>query len=284
MVYELDFQIGNTKCLLVNVQPFNVPSERVGKYYEHCHPCFELHYIERGEATFLCNKKAVTVSEDHILIIPPRMYHKEISSDEDTSKMTISIDLSPRSPTADDHFYNVFQKDKVISIAASASLAEGMLRIKRLAAARDVTHTSREKLRACVHLLMAELYDELSNTAPSENSIQNDSTLSREYEIDTYIALNFTKSSSRDDLANKLHVSPRQLHRIMMKSYGMGYRKKLLEIRLEIAISFLTSTDKSITAISEEMGYSSVESFSAFIKRETGKSPREIRAAANNKK
>ena len=63
MVYELDFQVGNTKCILVSVQPFNTPSKREVKYYEHCHPCFEFHYVEEGSSTFLCNKKQITISK-----------------------------------------------------------------------------------------------------------------------------------------------------------------------------------------------------------------------------
>jgi AraC-like DNA-binding protein len=193
-------------------------------------------------------------------------------------KMALSVDITPCSNSiADNHFYGVFHKNEAICLTATTSIKEGILKIKELSLNNNMSHTAREKLRASVHLLMAELYDVLSNNSPSGNDFPKDSTLSREYEIDTYLALNFTSNSSRNDLAEKLHISPRQLHRVMMKSYGKGYREKLLEIRLEIAISFLTSTDRSITEISEKMGYSSVESFSAFIKRATGKSPRQIR-------
>ena len=278
MVYELDFQVGNTRCMLASIQPFNTPKNREGDYYEHCHPCFELHYVELGTATFLCAKKCITLSENQILIIPPRTYHKEISSDCENTKMALSVDIKPCSDsTADNHFYGVFHKNDAICLTATTSIKEGILKIKELSINNDMSHTVIEKLRAYVHLLMAELYDVLSNNSPSESDFPKDSTLSREYEIDTYLALNFTSNSSRNDLAEKLHISPRQLHRVMMKSYGKGYREKLLEIRLEIAVSFLTSTDNSITDISEIMGYSSVESFSAFIKRATGKSPRQIR-------
>ena len=278
MVYELDFQVGNTKCILVSVQPFNTPSKREGKYYEHCHPCFEFHYVEDGSSTLLCNKKQITISKNQILIIPPRIYHKEIFSDKSSEKSTFSIDISALSDSsADDHFYSIFQKDSMRPITLNSSIKEEILKIKQLAIRNDNSHPAREKLRACAHLFVADLYNELSNNSPNSNILQSDSTLSREYEIDTHLALNFTSNSSRDALAKKLHVSPRQLHRIMMKSYGKGYREKLLEIRLEIALGFLTSTDKSVSVISEELGYSSVESFSAFIKRETGKSPRQIR-------
>lgn len=282
MVYELEFSIGNTNCMLADIQPFNTPAKREKKYYEHCHPCFEFHYIEAGKATFLCAKKPITISENQILIIPPRTYHKEISSDDGNIKMTVSVDISPCFDTAaDSHFYSVFHKSEAFCFTANSSIKKEILKIKKLAADNDKSHTVQEKLRAHTHLLMVELYDELSNTSPRRENLFKDTELSREYEIDTYLAINFMSNSSKDDLAKKLHVSTRQLQRIMKKIYGKGFREKLLELRLEIALGFLTSTDKSITDISEEMGYVNVESFSIFIKRLTGKTPRQIRNEKN---
>ncbi len=283
MVYELEFWIGNTKCILVDVQPFNTRVQAEEKYFEHCHPCFEFHYVEEGNSTFLCDKRCISVSKNQILIIPPRMYHQEIASDDNTMKMTISIDIASCTKSADDNYFSsIFQRDETLCITANASLKEQMQKIKQLVAGNSKLHTTREKLRASAHLFIAELYDKLSNTSPKCTVLPNDSTLSREYTIDTHLALNFMSNSSKDNLAKKLHVSPRQLHRIMIKSYGKGYREKLLELRLENALSFLTSTNKSISEISEELGYSSVESFSIFIKKATGKTPSQIRKAARD--
>ncbi len=281
MVYELEFWIGNTKCILADVHTLNTRTRTEEKYFEHCHPCFEFHYVEEGNSTFLCNKICISVSKNQILIIPPRMYHQEISSDNNTMKMTITVDIASHpNSAADSHFFSMFRRDEAICITANASLKEELQKIKRLAADNSKSHTTREKLRACTHLFMAELYDELSNTPPQYTVSPKDSTLSREYEIDTHLAINFKSNSSRDDLAKKLHLSTRQLRRIMIKSYGKGYREKLLELRLEIALGFLTTTNKSITEISEELGYSSVEAFSVFIKKSTGKTPSQIRKAS----
>ncbi len=143
-------------------------------------------------------------------------------------------------------------------------------------------YKTREKLRALAHVFTVDIYDRLSQNSLKDTVKSTDSTITREYEIDTFLALNFMSNSSREDLAKKLHVSPRQLHRIFKKSYGKSYREKLLEIRLEIALSFITSTDKSLGEISEELGYSNTASFSAFIKNATGKTPREIRKASSD--
>ena len=285
MRYDLDFFIGSVTCMLVELQPDNSVERRQGKYYEHYHPCFEFHYIERGESSYLCGNKTTEASTGTLLIIPPRMYHKELSSSVDARKMTLTIDISrpSKAAEADCDFYNAFSGGGVLSVSVKDSLLEEeLLKLKRLSMTGDSDFITREKMRALAHTFTVDLYHLLSKEAPSKTELSKDAAITREYEIDTFMALNFMSNSSRDELAEKLHVSPRQLHRIIKKSYGKSYREKLLEIRLEIAVNFLRDTDKSIAEISEELGYSNSASFSAFIKSSTGKTPSEIRREKRN--
>jgi len=285
MLYELEFTVGGVSCMLVDLQPDNRELRRQGKYYEHYHPCFELHYIEKGEATYLCGKKTVAVKGGNLLVIPPRMYHKEISPSDENAKMTLSLDIKLPDKNAESNdfdFYNSFSRDGTTLIFVNNGLLkEKILQIKRLALSNDAAYITREKMRALAHEFTVYLYEQLTKSAAKNTSPHRDTTISREYEIDTFIAINFMSKSSRDALAEKLHVSPRQLHRIIKKSYGKSYREKLSEIRLEIALSFLETTDKSISEIAEELGYSSNASFTTFIKNSTGKTPSEIRRSKN---
>ena len=284
MAYELEFFVGNISCTLVDIQPYNTISKRRGKYYEHYHPCFELHYIESGEAEYICGKKNVKARAGELLIIPPRMYHKEISENDENLKMTLSLNIKPPSKEAlssDADFYKSFSRESTTVIFVNNGLLkEKLLQIKRLASSADDGHITREKMRAIAHEFTVYLYEHLAQNVTKSAAPVADTTISREFEIDTFIAMNFMSNSSRDILAKKLHVSPRQLHRIIKKSYGKTYREKLSEIRLEIAVSFLEMTDKNISEIAEELGYSCTASFTAFIKNETGKTPSAIRNAA----
>jgi len=62
----------------------------------------------------------------------------------------------------------------------------------------------------------------------------------------------------------------------------MNYRDKLKEIRLEIALNFLSHSDKSIAQIAQLLGYGSSANFSAFIKKATGKTPSQLRKEARS--
>lgn len=57
----------------------------------------------------------------------------------------------------------------------------------------------------------------------------------------------------------------------------MSYREKLTEIRIEVSMDLLLTTEKSVAEISEMVGYSNPANFSTFIKNVTGKTPSAIR-------
>ena len=75
------------------------------------------------------------------------------------------------------------------------------------------------------------------------------------------------------DLAQLLHLSVRQTQRLLMAHFGKTFSQKLTEARMAAASQYLTQTDLSVTRISELLGYSSIEYFSAAFRRFTGMSP-----------
>ena len=95
--------------------------------------------------------------------------------------------------------------------------------------------------------------------------------------IDEFFNNNFHLRGGDQVLAGQLHISSRQLDRILKSLYGKSYREKLLEIRLEVSLDLLKFSDKSVASISELTGYSNPASFCSFIKKETGHTPGEIR-------
>ena len=103
----------------------------------------------------------------------------------------------------------------------------------------------------------------------NKKSPQND--YSKDFVLDNHIAYQFMPGASFSALADQ--------HRIITQKYGINYRDKIKEIRVEIATNFLRNTDKSVAQIAEIMGYSDTSSFSSFMKRATGSSPQQIRKA-----
>lgn len=64
------------------------------------------------------------------------------------------------------------------------------------------------------------------------------------------------------NLSNRLGLSCRQTERLLKEHYGKTFLQKRNDARMSAAAIFLVTTRKSITEISIELGYSSVEHFS----------------------
>ena len=82
------------------------------------------------------------------------------------------------------------------------------------------------------------------------------------------------------ELAGLLNLSVRQTQRLLMSNFGKTFSQKLTEARMASACQFLVDTDLSVTAISDRLGYSSIEHFSSAFRRFMGCSPREYRRQA----
>lgn len=79
------------------------------------------------------------------------------------------------------------------------------------------------------------------------------------------------------ELAGLLNLSVRQTQRLLLAHFGKTFSQKLTEARMAAAAQFLENTRLSVTEISERLGFSSIEHFSAAFRRQMGLSPRAYR-------
>lgn len=80
-----------------------------------------------------------------------------------------------------------------------------------------------------------------------------------------------------DKLANRLGLSTRQTERFIRDYYGKTFLQKKTESNMAVAALKLADSDNSITKISEDLGYSSIEHFSHAFKKYYGITARQYR-------
>lgn len=81
---------------------------------------------------------------------------------------------------------------------------------------------------------------------------------------------------SQEMLAMHMHTSVSTLRR-RFKREGVTYKDVVTSAKMQAAITLLLQTDRQITEISQELGFSDASNFSSAFKRHTGLSPREFR-------
>ncbi len=110
------------------------------------------------------------------------------------------------------------------------------------------------------------------HTVPAQSSLTDlTSVIIEEYFLYEY------RNLSLEELAKRLGRSPRQTQRLLLEYYGKSYQQKKAEAKMSAAALLLADKSKNMASISEELGYSSPEHFSAAFRGYYGTTPREYR-------
>lgn len=86
---------------------------------------------------------------------------------------------------------------------------------------------------------------------------------------------------SVERLAASAGLSPRYLHKLCMKRYGIGPMGLVTRMRMDHAMELLVSTNRKLDDIAPEVGYGSAYAFSDAFARHAGKRPGAVRADAS---
>ena len=249
-------------------------------YYQHRHPGIEIHYIINGQCKVTTGEKSFALSTNTILLIPAGTYH-DITTTSNTSRLSFSFMIqkagNPENSTGS--FYGLFSTKDPVAADIHDSEAQNILgrMIALLENSPNDPYITDKLLTLCCTALL-ELIPYIANADPHDNYVENTQILQDvSFKIDSFMGRNFMLNNAKNQMADDLYISPRQLQRVIQKNYGMSYREKLTETRIQIAIDLLRNSTMPIHKISEILGYSCSANFSAFIKRNTGKTPSQIR-------
>lgn len=102
------------------------------------------------------------------------------------------------------------------------------------------------------------------------------------YKSLSYINSFYTDKISIPELAKMENISVSRYNTLFRKTTGTSPTKYIMGLRINHAITLLSSTDMDIGQIGELVGYSDKHFFSRAFKSYTGKTPREYRDKANS--
>ena len=96
-------------------------------------------------------------------------------------------------------------------------------------------------------------------------------------QLDDFFELHMADDVGAEVLAEQLHLSRRQLARILHKTYGMGFREKRIRARVDHAAWLLHSTADSVNQIAVAVGYASETAFYQAFRDYFGQTPGQYR-------
>ncbi len=255
---------------------------------------FDMIYIEYGELFLTDNHKAYHLKANDVLLIRPDQEHfghkqSTVKSKfkwlhfRSAGKMYFSDDVCPMQPERQSMYSFEDRKNQLIlplykklSPLESSEFSSYFSKlvsfnVNRYQQREDQGQTLLSPLE-CQELFL-RLMNILQIFQPQLNSSQLLAT-----NIMEYLAQNYHRQITLEDIAQYFNFHPAHIIRCLKKEFGITPNKALNGIRIENAKKMLVTSDLSINKISFCMGFSTPTYFNRVFKEYTGQTPKEYRA------
>jgi AraC-like DNA-binding protein len=130
-------------------------------------------------------------------------------------------------------------------------------------------------LNATTTAIITELYGQLLTQGLQEDDpIGNNQIYS---DIADYIRRNISRNIKISEIADAFGYSPKYLSHLFSEIRGISLKQFITSQKMETACYYLTDSDKTVSEIAVELGFSDVHNFSKAFKKVTGLSPSSYR-------
>jgi len=220
----------------------------------HCNADFEVHILLSGSCVIEIGNQEIAVSSANAVLIPPGVYHSLHHLSEDFEWFCFGFTSSHQ------EFSQILRMQ--LQEAAACELPAGALTMCRMILGElDSVKAFREdSLRSLFTQLLVMVFRGV-NLESFQQGSPSTSNAWRTAVIDNFFSPKSGSFGTKDELAVRLNLSHRQLNRVLMQNYGMGFRQKMLQTRMEVARNLLRTTNYGIEAIGTMLGYNEVSSF-----------------------
>ena len=248
-----------------------------GKLPPHWHSEIEIDYVLKGTVYYLVNGISYCVSRDEILIVDSSVIHSGRCSDGDTVEKT-HAEVMTLQLNRDIFRYAHYQRPAFqvfLPRSENAKLRAILWEIKTIYQQKPVYYElliNEQLLKLCYCLL----------TNHSAQDEKNDASAHATREIKRaiqYVEEHCTEKLKLEDVAGFTHYNPSYFSRRFHQFTGFTFNEYLNRCRTGSAAKLLLETEKSISEIAYECGFSNVAAFITFFKRQYQTTPERYRKA-----
>ena len=241
----------------------------------HAHAFFELIIAVDGTVAIdvqspASNGESIELSTSEVCIIPPGVYHSTRGISESAEKLAIRFGYSENTHTEkpSGSLYETVN-NMLSSCIMAQKLANGL-------AIFEITREIRQEIchggiasEEYLSTLLSQLYIRLFRLLYNGNEDGRTSAASapsggediRQIQIEDFIFTRLGDQITEEDLAAQMHLSKRQLSRVLRQLFGKSFRQMLIEARLNRATQLLADGVLSIEEVAALVGYTSLSGF-----------------------
>ena len=244
--------------------------------YFHYHDLYELFYVRRGHKRYIINGISYDLSAHEFALISPGDVHRSVSLDNLPQSRLIlyfSREYFVR-------WQDIIERRKMFSRLVSGKLTvppEQLLAVSKLTdriSMLDNDDLGDELAYARMQCMMFELLCFIMDMPKAAAKTIDNPIISS---VVKYIEQNYSCALTLEATAREVYITPSYLSSLFMKCTGENFNSYLRKIRLERALELIENSDKSISEIASDCGFSSPNYFKDVFRRTYGVSPREYR-------
>lgn len=245
-------------------KPFLIHTDNVD-FKPHIHEETELIFIEKGCGTAYCDGIKYELGENTFFIVFPYQVHSYCDFGKDTLAYTLIV-----KPDFLYDYVSVFSAAIPISpvFRYNKEDSDGIVSLLRLAEKNknDDTKVLSSLLTAVFGLLLKHY------------TITKDKKLNASTEkILHYCKQNYTGDISLDSVAKALNISRSSVTHIFSDRLHIGFLEYVNSLRISQAARLLDDSSKTITEISDMVGFSTIRTFNRIFSKKTGMTPSKYR-------
>jgi len=233
----------------------------------HWHKDLEILCVLKGKVKLQMNNAFYELQEDDIFLINSEDLHSVMLETEKSIYLTLNIDLMYYEKFFMEMEYIVFIDDDSINSVENATLSNDIKRriAQMLIEIKNKNVDYQNRIIYNASSLLAVLIDNYNMVKKNAKSLKNKDQFSRIWKAYEYMYNNYNHRITLEEVANYVHVSKSHLSHIIKSNMGLSFERLLNQTRAEQSMKFLVTTDKSITRISEECGFSDPKYFKNFF-------------------
>jgi len=268
--------------------PVNITICDIRDYPVHFHDDIELIFLLRGRIKLRNGYHRYTMREGDVYATNYREVHAYKGFEEPNICMIMNIDTAFFSRYYPE-FNNAFFVTDPSSIESADSVALREI-LSRIVMEYVGGYDNREEriIEQC-HSLLSLLLDNFQNFrlesgrfVNAEMSKRNKILAERMFRIQEYLYDNYNRKLTLQEIADHEHLSVYYLSHVIKEATGMSFKDFLCFVRTEESEKLLLSTDLSISAISDTIGFSAVRYYIKYFKQWYGMTPKEYRNSHGN--
>lgn len=262
-----EFELTVDGCVLTLMVdfPFYSPLTRQRVDRAHTHSVYELFYATEGGLVLHTEEGEHSITKGHLLFVAPSRVHY-VTQEHNTRQYVFKFSVEDTHKCKDSKSFEVLSFESYRTVEASAEVA-ALIPIIDKAVTDCQPHAATALLYALLSLLSQK-----DQKKQSDLSVLADNKAKRVYFLEELLNQYYDSNCTIGHLAKKLHLSERQVSRLVKKEYGKSFRSRLSAVRMEAAKRFL-SEGYPIAEVSEMVGYSSISAFYTAYKRHYGVPP-----------